>query len=64
VLNQFFMPRSDELRRIWRTSSAPDARLRLLCLLKTFPILGRFPAPDDIPGPIVEFIAKRAVLSG
>jgi uncharacterized protein DUF4158 len=36
----------------------------LLCLLKTFPILGRFPAPEDIPDPIVEYIANCAGLSG
>jgi hypothetical protein len=64
VLNQFFTPRPEELRWVWRTSSAPEARLGLLCLLKTFPILGRFPAPEDIPGPIVEYIAKRAGLVG
>jgi len=35
-----------------------------LCLLKTFPILGRFPAPEDIPAAVVEYIAKRAGLAG
>jgi uncharacterized protein DUF4158 len=35
-----------------------------LCLLKTFPVLGRFPAPEDIPDAIVEYIAKRAGLEG
>ncbi len=64
VLNQFFTPRPDELRWVWGTSSSPEARLGLLCLLKAFPILGRFPAPEDIPGPIVEYIAKRAGLAG
>ena len=35
-----------------------------MCLLKTFPVLGRFPAPEDIPGAIIEYIAKRAGLAG
>ena len=35
-----------------------------MCLLKTFPVLGRFPAPEDIPDAIVEYIAKRAGLAG
>lgn len=64
VLNQLFTPRPEEIRWVWRISSSPEARLGLLCLLKSFPILGRFPAPEDIPGPIVEYIAKRAGLAG
>jgi hypothetical protein len=35
-----------------------------LCLLKAFSILGRFPAPEDIPDPVVEYIAKRVGLAG
>jgi hypothetical protein len=64
VLNQFFTPRHDELRWVWQTSSSSEARLGLLCLLKTFPVLGRFPAPEDIPDAIVEYIAMRAGLAG
>jgi hypothetical protein len=64
VLNQFFTPRPEELRWVWRTSSSPEARLGLLCLLKTFPVLGRFPPPEDIPGAVVEYIAERAGPAG
>lgn len=64
VLNQFFTPRPDEVRWVWATSSSSEARPGLLCLLKAFPILGRFPAPEDIPNPIVEHIARRAGLAG
>ena len=64
VLNQLFAPRPEEIRWVWRISISPQARLGLLCLLKTFPILGRFPAPEHIPGPIVEYIAKRTGLAG
>jgi hypothetical protein len=60
VLNQFFTPRPEELRWVWLTSSSPEARLGLLA----FPVLGRFPAPEDIPGAIIEYIAKRAGLAG
>jgi hypothetical protein len=64
VLNQFFTPRPEELRWVWQTSSSSEARLGLLCLLKTFPVLGRFPAPEDIPDAIVEYVAKRAGVAG
>jgi TnpA family transposase len=64
VLNQLFTPRPEEIRWVWRISSSAEARLGLLCLLKSFPILGRFPTPEDIPEPIVEYIAKRAGLTG
>ena len=63
VLNQLFTPRPEEIRWVWRISSSAEARLGLLCLLKSFPILGRFPTPEDIPEPIVEYIAKRAGLT-
>jgi hypothetical protein len=33
-----------------------------LCLLKSYPHLGRFPRPRDIPASIVEFLAKHAGL--
>jgi hypothetical protein len=64
AIHQLFGPRPDELRWARRTSSSPDARLGLLCLLKAFPILGRFAAPEDVPEPIVAHIAERAGLKG
>jgi len=64
ILNQLFTPRPEEIRWVWRISSSSEARLGLLCLLQTFPILGRLPAPEDIPSPIVEYIARRAGLAG
>ncbi len=48
---------------MWHTSSVPEARLGLLCLLKSFPYLGRFPAPASIPASIVAFLAQHAGLS-
>jgi len=64
AIGQLFTPRADELRWAWQVSSSPEARLGLLCLLKIFPVLGRFVAPNDIPAPIVEYIAARAGLKG
>lgn len=64
IVCQLFTPRAAELRWVWDTSSLPEARLGLLCLLKAFPVLGRFASTDDIPVPIVEFIASRAGLEG
>ena len=64
VLNQFFTPRPEELRWVWLTSSSPEARLGLLCLLKTFPVLGRFPAPEDIPVPLSNISQSARGLQG
>src|SRR5579863_9515306 len=64
AIHQLFTPRPDELRWVWQVSSSPEARLGLLCLLKAFPILGRFAATEDIPGPIVTHIAERAGMTG
>jgi hypothetical protein len=56
--------KAGKLHWVWQTSSSPDARLGLLCLLKAFPILGRFATPEDIPPPIVAHTAERAGLKG
>src|ERR1039457_6500582 len=63
VVRELFTPTPDELRWVWHTSSAPEARLRLLCVLKSFPLLGRFPTPASIPASIVAFLAQHAGLS-
>jgi hypothetical protein len=62
VIRDLFKPTADEVRWVWQTSNAPEARLGLLCLLKTYPHLGRFPRPRDIPAAVVEFLAKHAGL--
>jgi hypothetical protein len=62
VIRDLFRPTADELRWVWQTSNAPEARLGLLCLLKCYPDLGRFPRPRDIPASIIEFLAKHAGL--
>jgi hypothetical protein len=49
VIRELFTPTPDELRWVWHTSSVPEARLGLLCLLKSFPLLGRFSVPASIP---------------
>ena len=64
AIGQLFTPKPDELRWVWVTSTLPEARLGRLCLLKAFPVLGRFPVPNEIPAPIVEYIATRAGLEG
>jgi hypothetical protein len=62
VVRELFTPPPDELRWVWHTSSVPEARLGLLCLLKSFPLLGRFPAPASIPASIAAFLAQHAGL--
>jgi hypothetical protein len=62
VVRELFTPTPDELRWVWHTSSVPEARLGLLCLLKSFPLLGRFPAPASIPASIAAFLAQHAGL--
>ena len=49
---------------VWQSSSSPEARLGLLCLLKAFPVLGEFTAPSYVPALIVAHIAERAELKG
>lgn len=48
---------------MWQASNVPEARLGLLCLLKSYPHLGRFPGPSEIPVSIVEFLSKHAGLA-
>jgi TnpA family transposase len=64
TIHQLFTPTSDELRWVRQMSNSPDSRLGLLCWLKTFPILGRFAAPKEIPAVIVKFLAECAGLQG
>ncbi|MCC6197554.1 MAG: DUF4158 domain-containing protein, partial [Burkholderiales bacterium] len=64
LIRQLCTPRPDELRWVRERSHAPASRLGLLCWLKTFPILGRFALPQDIPPPIVAYLAERAGLEG
>ena len=62
VMRQLFTPRLDELRWVRQASHAPASRLGLLCWLKTFPILGRFVPPQEIPAPLVAYLADCAGL--
>ena len=62
VIRELFTPTPDELRWVWHTSSVTEARLGLLCLLKSFPLLGRFPVPASIPASIANFLAQHAGL--
>lgn len=64
VMRQLFTPRPDELRWVRQASNAPASRLGLLCWLKTFPILGRFVPPQEIPAPLVAYLADCAGLGG
>ena len=64
TIRQLMTPRLNELRWVRRTSHSPASRLGLLCWLKTFPILGRFAPPGEIPAPIVAYLAERADLAG
>jgi len=63
AIHQLFTPGPD-VRWVWQSSSSPEARLGLLCLLKAFPVLGRFAAPEDVPALIVAHIAERVGLKG
>ncbi len=63
VIREFFTPTPDELRWVWETSSIPEARLGLLCLLKSFPLLGRFPMPAAIPASIAAYLAQHTGLA-
>jgi hypothetical protein len=63
VIRELFTPTPDELRRVWHTSNVTEARLGLLCLLKSFPLLGRFPVPASIPVSIANFLAQHAGLA-
>lgn len=64
AIRQLFIPKPDELRWVRQASHSPASRLGLLCWLKTFPVLGRFAPPEDIPAPIVAYLAERADLAG
>ncbi len=64
TIRQLMTPRLNELRWVRQTSHSPASRLGLLCWLKTFPILGRFAPPGEIPAPIVAYLAERADLAG
>jgi TnpA family transposase len=63
-LAQLFRPTPDELRWVQERCKSPPARLGLLCLLKCFPVLGRLAAPEEIPTPVVEYLARCAGLDG
>jgi hypothetical protein len=64
AIRQLFTPKPDELRWVRQMSNSPASRLGLLGWLKTFPILGRFAPPEEIPAPIVAYLAERADLAG
>jgi Domain of unknown function (DUF4158) len=63
MIRELFTPTPDERRWVWQTSSIPEARLGLLCLLKSFPLLGRFPMPAAIPASIAAYLAQRSGLA-
>ena len=74
VLNQLFRPRTEELRWVWQTSSAPEARLGLLCgLAMLLSVLSldtihlcllrfAFHAAAPIDGQIAYFFAQEQTL--
>src|ERR1039457_221566 len=62
LIRELFTPTPDELGWVWHTSSVTEARLGLLFLLKSFPLLGRFPVPASIPASIANFLAQHAGL--
>ncbi len=57
TIRQLLTPRPHELRWVRQSSHSRASRLGLLCWLKTFPILGQFAPPGEIPAPIVAYLA-------
>jgi hypothetical protein len=62
AIRQLFTPKPDELLCVRQMSNSRASRLGLLCWLKPLPILGRFAPPEEIPAPIVAYLAERADL--
>jgi len=62
-LKRLFTPWHDEIEWAFDASSLEEMRLGLLTLLKVFETLGRFIAPNEIPGEIIRHVARCAGLT-